>query len=595
MKYINWPTLLALTTCLAMVRSTKADTTISTFDTPGFSPPNARYASWSSATVTATATNYIIGSSGGYGSLWKQVGPISASGSSNIVFDVTLSSADTNANGKLGPIITLTDGDGTVVSYRWYGRTLGNHILTGNLSNVAQSSDNGVSNNTGFLIVGNPANLDLSSIWHLNVELDSSTFGGAYTVALNDVKFTNGDSGTGGGSTGVCAVVSTFDNVSLSGTYGNWTTQTPTANSLQVTASGYGGGYRGITPIINTTSDKTLQLNVTLTAPSGAIGKLGPLVILEDGDGTQLRYAWYGQNPGTNLVLTSALSAGAVVQAGSVNGFDFSNISFFHIQLDPSTYSGSYTVAWNDISIIGCNGGGGGGSNGTGVCATISTFDNFFMGGDYVGWQSANEVSTATNWQMTATGFGGGFAAITPNITTTSNRTLQFNVTLTAPPAANGMLGPLVILEDADATQLRYAWYGQSPGTNLVLTSVLSAGVIAQAGSTPGFDFNNIAFFHLQLDPSSYSGSYTIAANDLSIIGCPTVTIQITSYSYDSNSGQFTLTWTSENGATYAIQAGSDVTSLTDLVTGIPSSGGTTTATVTPGNASRNFLRVRKQ
>ncbi|EEF60603.1 hypothetical protein [Pedosphaera parvula] len=594
MKYINRPiTLLALTACMTMARSTKADTTISTFDTPGFSPPNALYASWSSATVTPTPTNYIIGSSGGYGSLWKQVGPINAAGNSNIVFDVTLSSTDTNASGKIGPIITLTDGDGTVVSYRWYGRTLGNHILTGSLSNVAQSSDNGATNNTGYLIVGNPANLDLSSIWHLNVELDPSTYGGAYTVALNDVKFTSGSSGV---STGVCAVVSSFDNLSLSGTYGNWTTQTPTANSLQITASGFGGGFRGVTPAINTTSDKTLQLNVTLTAPSGANGTLGPIVVLEDGDGTQLRYTWYGQNPGTNLVLTSALNAGVVAQAGSVPGFDFSTISFFHIQLDPSTYSGSYTVAWNDLSIIGCDGGGdGGGGTNTGVCATISTFDNFFMGGDYVGWQSANEVSTATSWQMTATGFGGGFAAITPNITTTPDRTLQFNVTLTAPAEANGKLGPLVILEDGDGTQLRYAWYGQSPGTNLVLTSALSAGVNAQAGSTPGFDFNSIAFFHLQLDPSSYSGSYTIAANDLSIIGCPAETIQITSFSYNSSSGQFTLMWTSDNGATYAIQAGSDLSSLTDLVTGIPSSGSTTTATVTPGNATKSFLRVRKQ
>src|SRR5262249_43290280 len=123
------PTLLL--TGAAMLGAAKAATTeVTTFDS---FTPNALYASWSSATINSTPTNYAVTATG-YGSFWKQLGPppVSAAGYSNLVLDVTLdgtSLADTN----LGVLVDLIDGDGTEIDYRFYGRSRGHHIIVCNL------------------------------------------------------------------------------------------------------------------------------------------------------------------------------------------------------------------------------------------------------------------------------------------------------------------------------------------------------------------------------------------------------------------------------------------------------------------------------
>jgi hypothetical protein len=168
------------------------------------------------------------------------------------------------------------------------------------------------------------------------------------------------------------------------------------------------------------------------------------------------------------------------------------------------------------------------------------------------------------------------------------------DVTLTGTVAANGKLGPIVVLQDGDGTQVQYAWYGQSPG-HYLLTNRLSAGVIVLAGTTPGFDFSTLSFFHLQLDPSSYSDTYTVSWNNIDIFGCTPVTIMISQFSYDPNSGQFNLTWTSENGATYSVEASSDVRSgYAAVATGVPSGGGTTSVGVFLTDPT-GFVRIRKE
>ena len=594
---------IAVVSLFIVCTTTRADTTITTFDTPGFAPVNALYASWSTAATNATPTNFIVLNAFTYGSLWKQLGapPINAAGNTNLVLDVTLDAAvPAAAAGALTVIVDLKDGQSPATSfgYRFKGLSPGHHILVGNLftTNIA-ATDNGVNiTNNLYEIHTNSINpttgtLDLTQLWHLNLELDPTTYinsGETYTIAFNDLKLTGSSNGTTTTVSNLCVTIDSFDSSGLAGLSGNWTNQISTPTNLIITAAGFGDGYAPVAPVVSTDSNKTLQVTLDLTAPAAANGKLGPLVVLQDGAGNQIRYAWYGQSPSTNLVLSSGLKGGTLVVGTS---FDFTTISFFHLQLDPSSYAGAYTVAWDDLSVTGCTNTG---FTGTATCATLQSFQNDFLG-LYANW--TNQVSTPTNLQITASGFGGGWQFTSAS--TDSNKSLRVNVTLEATSAAVGRLGPIVVLQDSDGTQWQYAWYGQSPGTNLVLTSLLSAGtpVSSQPGSVPGFNFSAISAFHVQLDPSSYTGTYTVAWNNLDVFGCAEPPpIVIISSSYNPSTQEFSLTWNSVDGGTYAVQSATDVTDVfNDLVTDIPSAGSNTTASVMLSDPNRSFVRVRKQ
>src|SRR5262245_30258194 len=115
----RWLTkVLAMAGGLAITTSAMADTVITTFD--NFFSMSGLFA-WSDASVVSTETNYSI-TDIGYGSGYKDINPnIDASGETNVQVTVTLSGPPA-ANGHLGPIVSLVDGDGTFYSYAWYGR-----------------------------------------------------------------------------------------------------------------------------------------------------------------------------------------------------------------------------------------------------------------------------------------------------------------------------------------------------------------------------------------------------------------------------------------------------------------------------------------
>ena len=248
----------SLAAALATLSSAKADTVIASFDT---FTPNALYASWATATINATPTNYIISDASKYGSLWKQIGLLNAAGNTNLVFDVTITAANPAAAASaLTVIVDLKDGQSPVntqFSYRFQGLGPGHHVLVGNLFSAnVPATDNGT-NISGYQIVTNTVNpttqtLDLSQLWHLNVELDPTTYtnvGYTYTIALNDLTLTgSGGSGGdgGGGLMNVCATLDSFDNSPLGGLSGNWTSQVSTPTNLQITAIGYGDGWAAI-------------------------------------------------------------------------------------------------------------------------------------------------------------------------------------------------------------------------------------------------------------------------------------------------------------------------------------------------------------
>ena len=80
---------------------------------------------------------------------------------------------------------------------------------------------------------------------------------------------------------------------------------------------------------------------------------LGPIVTLEDADGTSYNFAWYGRTLGSH-VLTMPLKTPTWTSApGTVPGLNLATLTHLHLQLDPSDYAGSYTVEWQDLSLTG--------------------------------------------------------------------------------------------------------------------------------------------------------------------------------------------------------------------------------------------------
>jgi hypothetical protein len=200
-----------------------------------------------------------------------------------------------------------------------------------------------VNSPSAILAAGSTPGLDLTTLTHSHLELDPSSYSGGYTVSWEDLSLIGAVAPPSG-----CGTISAFDNSGLDGTYGSWTAGTSTPTNFQESATGFGGGYKGISPF-SSSSGLTLQLDVTLSGIGADV--IAPIVILEDGTGNQMQYAWYNQ-PAGNHVLTKVLSTGNLV-AGA-GPFNYSTISFFHLQIDPEGFTGAYTAAWNDLSITGC-------------------------------------------------------------------------------------------------------------------------------------------------------------------------------------------------------------------------------------------------
>lgn len=162
---------------LTMAGVAVADTTVNTFDdfTSG-----ALYASWMTATIDSGPTAYSI-SATGYGSNWKY-NPVDASGETTVRLAVTLNSGGVN-KGKLGPIVTLVDADGSSYNFAWYGLTNGSYVLT-----------KPVTAPTWVDAAGTVAGLDLAKITHLHLALDPSDYKGDYTVTWEGLELTGAPS-----------------------------------------------------------------------------------------------------------------------------------------------------------------------------------------------------------------------------------------------------------------------------------------------------------------------------------------------------------------------------------------------------------------
>jgi hypothetical protein len=222
----------------------------------------------------------------------------------------------------------------------------------------------------------------------------------------------------------------------------------------------------------------------------------------------------------------------------------------------------------------------------------VNTFDYFSSGALYASWSTATIDSGETAYTITATGYGSNWK-YNP-IDATGETTVQLTVTLNSAGVNDGKLGPIVTFVDADGTKWHYAWYGQTNGHH-VLTMPLSEPTWKEiAGSVSGLDLATLTHLHMQLDPSSYSGLYTIAWEDLRLTGAPGPTI--TAQSFNPATREFTLTWTSKPNKVYSVLHAAKLTeTFTPLVTDIWAVDTSTSTTVTLPSVEAGFVRIQQQ
>ena len=155
------------------------------------------------------------------------------------------------------------------------------------------------------------------------------------------------------GSAVADTTVNSFDFFSSDALYASWTSATidsgPTAYTI--TATNYGSNWK-YNPV-NAAGETTVELTVTISSSSTNEGKLGPIVTFVDADGTRVNYAWFGQTNGTH-VLTLPLASPSWMEApGTITGFDPATLTHLHLQLDSSSYTDGYTIAWEDLRLTG--------------------------------------------------------------------------------------------------------------------------------------------------------------------------------------------------------------------------------------------------
>jgi hypothetical protein len=87
---------------------------------------------------------------------------------------------------------------------------------------------------------------------------------------------------------------------------------------------------------------------------------------------------------------------------------------------------------------------------------TISTFENFNLDGLFSSWSSATVVSSPANYSITASGYGSGYKALSPNLDATGETNIESTVTITGLGGPNDPIsGPLWSMPTALFTTMR--------------------------------------------------------------------------------------------------------------------------------------------
>lgn len=380
--------------------------------------------------------------------------------------------------------------------------------------------------------------------------------------------------------------LTTFENVNVSnlGPYGSWTTANMADGStgLDLTSpGGFGGVYFPFSSTINATGTSNIVLTVDWTN-STASSSEGFIIVLGDIHTTQLGYQFYGLPTGRYVV-----SKAIYPPDFSPGTLDLSNITYVHLQGDGSA---PYSIQWQNLALAGAM-----------TNVEVLTFDNYHQNAVYGAWASGATTSVGpTNWTVTAIGGGSDWVYL-GGPDGVCNGAGQSNIVLTVTVSGVGageIINPFVELIDSDSSDYTYTWYNLTNGQYSLTMPVQSPTTINAAGSTPGLNLAKLQHSHIGVDTGGQPTQYTISFDDLSlatpVVSAPT--IQITSQSYNPQTHQLTLTWTSSPTKSYTILSTSNLqTPMSPLSANISSGGATTTTTVTLPVGNSGFVKVEQQ
>jgi autotransporter-associated beta strand protein len=150
---------------------------------------------------------------------------------------------------------------------------------------------------------------------------------------------------------------------------------------------------------------------------------------------------------------------------------------------------------------------------------TVASFDEWFPDSVYGSWPNGELAMNPTSFGVKATGFGGGYANIIPNVDATGASVIQLSASVNA-----GVAGFLVALGDTTGHEWNYAWYGNIPGggvggsNDYVFTKPISSFNFS-TGAAGQLDVANIDYIHIQVDPGfNPTLQYDVTYNDLSLV-----------------------------------------------------------------------------
>lgn len=143
----------------------------------------------------------------------------------------------------------------------------------------------------------------------------------------------------------------------VQGRYGSWEDVEPLRRDgvWAITAKGFGGAFKNITPPrIDARAESVIELTVRIENPDPASAEViaGPLVVLEDVEGNQSIWAWYGLGAGRHVLLKNLCAPTMNKPPGSAAGLNFSKLTAFHIQVDPGQSTAAYRIVFEKLRLI---------------------------------------------------------------------------------------------------------------------------------------------------------------------------------------------------------------------------------------------------